>query len=198
VAFAGNGSLALDWVNFLDPPENTGDGFLLIEYPGYGASEGTPSPESIEGSAEGAFQALAKSLKVEPAVLEGNLDLICQSIGCATGLNFAVHHPIKRIILIAPFTSLRDMARRMVGWPLCWLLRHNFDNRARLRELAARLNPPQVTILHGDADNTVPFAMGRELARMFPGMIRFEVTHGAGHNSILTIGQSQILAAMRE
>ena len=133
---------------------------MLIDYPGYGACQGSPSPKAIEDSAEGAFRALAQSLKVEPGAIESNLDLICQSIGCATGLNFAVHHPVRRIILLAPFTSLRDMARRMVGWPLCWLLHHNFDNRARLRELAARAQPPQVTILHGDADMTVPTSMG--------------------------------------
>jgi pimeloyl-ACP methyl ester carboxylesterase len=198
VAFCGNASLAFDWVGFLEPLENKEDGFLLIEYPGYGACQGAPSPQTIEDSSEAAFRTLADVLKTKPAELDGNMNLICVSIGCGAGLDFAVHHPVKRVILIAPFTSLRDMARRQVGWPLCLVLRHNFDNRARLRELAARPDSPQVTIFHGDDDTTIPHAMGSELAGMFPAMIRFETVRGAGHNTITSMARQQILAAMRE
>jgi len=198
VIFAGNGSLALDWMGFLHPPPDSRDGFLLIDYPGYGACQGSPSPAAIEDSAEAAFTALADSLHTQPAALETNLNLLCQSIGCATGLNFAVHHPVDRIILISPFTTLRDMARRVIGWPLCWLLIHNFDNTARLAELAARAHPPRVTIFHGDADTSVPYAMGRQLAAMFPAMITFQTVPGAGHNTIVYDARPQILAAMRD
>ncbi len=198
LAFPGNGSLALDWLNFLDPPPDPRDGFLLIEYPGYGDSQGSASSEAIQASAEAAFATLAQSLHVEPAALEAHLNLICVSLGCATGLNFAVRHPVDRMILVAPFTSLRDMARRVVGWPLCWLLIHNYDNRARLRQLAARPRPPRVTIFHGDDDQTVPISMGRELAASFPRMITFQEVPGAGHNTVLFESQSRIFAMMRE
>lgn len=196
VIFPGNGSLALDWVHFLDPPPDPGGGFLLIDYPGYGDCQGSPSPAAIQASAEAAFACLAQSLHTQPAVLEGDLNLLCHSIGCATGLNFAARHPVDRIILLSPFTSLRDMARRTVGWPLCWLLLHDFDNRARLRELAARPRPPRVTILHGGDDLLVPISMGRQLAAMFPAMITFQEIPGADHNTILFDARSQIFAAM--
>jgi len=196
--FHGNGSLALDWVNFLDPPPDPHDAFLLIDYPGYGDCQGTPSPASIHASAEAAFACLAQPLHTQPRVLEQNLNLLCHSIGCAAGLNFAVRHPVDRIILLAPFTSLRDMARRTVGWPLCWLLLHNYDNRARLSELAARQHPPRVLILHGDDDRLVPVSMGRQLASMFPGMITFRDVPGADHNTILYDSRNQIYAAMRD
>jgi pimeloyl-ACP methyl ester carboxylesterase len=197
VIFPGNGSLALDWVNFLDPPPDPRAGFLLIDYPGYGNCQGSPSPASIQASAEAAFACLAQSLPTQPSVLEQNVNLLCHSIGCATGLNFAVRHPVNRILLLAPFTSLRDMAQRTVGWPLCWLLLHNFDNRLRLRELAARRHPPRVLILHGDDDRLVPVSMGRQLASMFPGMITFQDVPGADHNTILYETRSQVFAAMR-
>jgi uncharacterized protein len=197
VLFAGNGSRALDWVNFLDPPPDSHDGFLLIEYPGYGQSHGHPSPAAIQASAEAAFATLATSLHTQPAALEANLNLLCLSIGCATGLNFAVHHPVDRLILIAPFTSLRDMARRTVGWPLCYLLIHNYDNPARLRALAARPHPPRVTIFHGTDDSTVPIAMGCTLAAMFPQMITFHEVPGAEHNTITSDAHAQIFAAMQ-
>jgi uncharacterized protein len=198
VAFNGNGSLALDWAAYFDPPPDPRDGFLLIEYPGYGFCEGSPSPAGIEASAEAAYAALAQSMHTQPAVLDGRLNLICQSIGTGAGLNFAVHHSVDRIILLAPFTSLRDMAKRLIGWPLCWVLVHNFDNRARLRELAARPAPPRITIFHGNDDMTVPNAMGRELASMFPAMIQFQEIPGAGHNNILPSSLGQVCAILRQ
>lgn len=198
VLFPGNGSLALNWVNFLDPPPASREGFLLIDYPGYGNCHGSPAPATIQTSAEAAFACLAQSLRTQPALLDQNLNLLCHSIGCAAGLNFAVRHPVDRIILLAPFTSLRDMARRTVGWPLCWLLLHDFDNRARLRELAARPHPPRILILHGADDQLVPVSMGRQLASMFPAMITFHDIPGADHNTILDDAHNQIYAAMRE
>ena len=198
VLFCGNASRALDWMDILESRPDGRDGFLLIDYPGYGDCEGSPSPGAIRDSAEAAFACLAETLKCEPKVLEENLNLLCLSIGCGAGLNFAVRHPVNSIILLAPFTSLRDMARRSVGWPLCWLLIHNFDNRARLRELAERKHPPQVTIFHGDDDTLVPITMGRELAGMFPAMITFQPVTGAKHNTILYDAQSRIFAAMRD
>ncbi len=198
VAFAGNGSLALDWLDFLGPPPDPRDGCLLIDYPGYGDCQGAASPRAIEESAEAAFASLAQSLHTQPSALEANLNLVCISLGCAAGLNFAVHHPVDRIVLLAPFTSMRAMARRVVGWPLCWLLMHNFDNGARLGELAARPHPPRVTIFHGDDDQTVPETMGRQLAAMYPAMITFHEVPGAGHNTVLSDSRERIIDIMRE
>lgn len=198
VLFPGNASLALDWLYFLDPPPDPRDGYLLIEYPGYGDCQGFASPESIQESAEAAFASLADLLHTKPAALDENVNLLCLSIGCGAGLNFAIHHPVDHIVLLAPFTCLRDMARRIVGWPLCWLLLHNFDNRARLAELAARPHPPRVTILHGEEDRTVPVSMGLQLASAYPAMITFHAVPGAGHNTLLVESASDISALMRQ
>lgn len=198
MVFPGNGSLAFDWVDFLNRPRDPEDGFLLIDYPGYGDCQGSASPDAIQASAEMALACLAQSLHTRPGAFEGNLNLLCHSIGCGTGLDFAIRHPVDRIILIAPFTSLRDMARRTVGWPLCWLLLHNYDNRARLCELAARQRPPRVTILHGDDDQIIPVFMGRQLAAMFPQMVTFHEIPGADHNSVLFESRAQIFALMKE
>jgi len=198
VLFPGNASRALDWLGFLEPPPDPRDGYLLIDYPGYGECRGYASPDNIQESAEAAFAGLAQSLHTEPASLEEKMSILSLSIGCATGLNFAVRHPVDRVILVAPFTSLRDMARRVIGWPLCWLLVHDFDNRARLRELAARPHPPRITIFHGDDDMTVPISMGRALASLLPGMIDFHAVPGAGHKTVLTGARPDISALMRQ
>lgn len=198
VLFCGNASLALDWTDFLAQLPQNNDAFLLVEYPGYGRCEGTPNPAPIGEAAEKAFLTLAAALHLEPAQLDAKINVLGHSLGCATALQFAAHHPVRRVVLLAPFTCLRDMARRTVGFPLNWVLLHNFDNRARLAELAARTEPPRVTIIHAADDQVIPNAMGRELAGMFPKMIRFRQIEDADHDSILHLAHDEILEAMKD
>jgi pimeloyl-ACP methyl ester carboxylesterase len=196
--FCGNASLALDWDDFVNRCPDERNAFLPIEYPGYGQCQGSASPASIEESAEKAFNVLAETLKMDRGSLDQDINAIGLSIGCATALNFCMHHPVHTIILVAPFTSLKAMARRVVGFPLCNLLTHDFDNRARLADLDSRKPPPKITIFHGSDDDTIPPAMGRELSGMFPKMIRFEEVEGANHNSILFDAGQRIYDVMRQ
>jgi pimeloyl-ACP methyl ester carboxylesterase len=196
VLFGGNAALALDWASLVDEARDPEAAFLLIDYPGYGACAGKASPATIDAAAEGAFVAFAARLGESPVRLEQRLRVFGHSLGAAAALQFACAHPVDQVVLVSPFTSLRDMARRTAGWPLCWLLRHNFDNRARLRELATRPRPPRVVIIHGDADQVVPIAMGRELAALVPGSA-FHAIPGADHNTVVD-HVADLLPALRE
>ncbi len=206
ILFAGNGSLALDWVALTSNDTDQGRAFLLIDYPGYGLCEGHPSPWSIARNVDGAMASLASRLgQPNQAVLKtalaarGPLGVIGHSMGAATALAFAASAPeVSRIVLVSPFTSLRAMARRTVGWPLCWLLRGNFDNLARLDDISRWAKRPRVLILHGDCDTLIPLDMGRMLAAAHPGFTRFECVHGASHDNIVAVSGARLLGAMSE
>jgi pimeloyl-ACP methyl ester carboxylesterase len=194
--FNGNAALGLDLLDFVKDVPDENAGFLFMDYPGYGACAGKPTRKSILASTEAAFGALSAHLKLEQSRLEEDLNVLGFSIGTAAALEFAARHPVKRVVLVAPFTSMLEMARLSVGTPLCHMLIDRYDNRARLAELAARDKPPTVHIFHGDADETVPFRMGAELAQRHPGMIVFHAVNGASHDSILDVARHQIFAAM--
>jgi pimeloyl-ACP methyl ester carboxylesterase len=196
VLFGGNAALALDWVDLVAAAKDPEAAFLLVDYPGYGACEGKPSPRAIGESAEAAFVACAAALGETPAALEPRLRVLGHSLGAAAALQFAVRHEPERVVLLSPFTSLRDMGRLVVGWPLCWVLKSNLDNRARVRELAARPHPPKLTILHGEADEVIPVAMGRELAGLMPGAT-FHALPDMDHNGIVA-DMSDLLSAMNQ
>ena len=205
VLFAGNGSLALDWDDIIRGDAEPGHAFLFVDYPGYGRCEGKPSPASIRENAAGAMDTLAHRLGQPdgPALARtlaaggGRLAVMGHSIGTGVALEFAASQPaVGKVVLVSPFTSLRDMARTVVGWPLCWLLRGNFDNRARLAALAARPHPPTVFIFHGDEDTLVPPAMGRALAAAHPDCTRFELVAGGSHDDTAYRAGPALLAVL--
>ena len=198
VLFGGNAALALDWLDFIDRYPDRRHGFLLIDYPGYGLCKGRATMKTIGESSEAAFSALGMRLGVKMEALEGDLGVMGHSLGAATGLQFAVRHPVKHIVLASPFTSLMDMARRSVGRPLCYILIDRFDNRARLNELILRPDPPAIHIFHGDADGIVPFEMGRELAESHKGKIVFHPYAGTDHNLILDVAEDEMHRVMSE
>jgi uncharacterized protein len=196
VCFNGNASTALDWVEYLTDAGLKETGFLLVDYPGYGISEGSPSPETILESSNLAFKALAVRLGLSEKELSSNLNVLGLSIGTGAALQFAAGHDVHRVVLLAPFTSLFEMARIQIGVPLAYLLKHRFDNMARLAELASRSTPPQVTIFHGDVDRTIPSYMGRELAEKFPSFVTYIEVKECDHNAILIRAKSEIYESL--
>ncbi|MBV9618872.1 MAG: alpha/beta hydrolase [Verrucomicrobia bacterium] len=193
LAFCGNGSLALDWTSILrDYPWN-GDAFLLIDYPGYGKNGGYATIASTRASAEAALQALAERLNRSEDQL--TLCAIGHSLGAAVALDFAAHHKVDRIVLIAPFTTLREVAATFVGVWISRLLIESYDNRANLTETMSRNPTAQVAVFHGTHDEVIPVRMGRELSRQFP-FVEFSAVENADHASVLNRAQSNIIAWM--
>ncbi|MFL6520286.1 MAG: alpha/beta fold hydrolase [Chthoniobacterales bacterium] len=198
IAFCGNGSLALDWTNLIDHDRKVGDTFLLVDYPGYGKSEGYATIATTRAAADGALAALAKHLNTTTDKLEPLLNVLGHSWGTAVALDFATRHSAQRIILVAVFTNLREEAALVVGGPLSYLLSENYDNLTCLRELARRSPPPRVEIFHGTKDDTIPVRMGRAVAEQFPAFVKFHAVEGGDHVSPLLTATKEILAAMNE
>ena len=194
--FGGNGDVALRWDPLISPSVTNDIGLLMVEYPGYGARAGTPSPESLLAGTEATLQALAVELKTSVAELEPRVAVVGYSIGSAAALLYAAHHPAQRIILFSPFTSMLAMARRNVGWPLCNLLRHRYDNEASLRLIRAK-GMPKMTILHGEHDGLIPYQMGQTLAAEAAGS-ELELVPDAGHGDVIDVAQARLRALLAQ
>lgn len=196
VAFGGNASLALEWTWFIGQDRQPGDAFLLIDYPGYGKSEGYATVATTRGAADGALKELAARLLVNDEQIESRLNVMGHSLGSAVALDFATHHPVQRIVLISTFTSLRDEATTLVGGMLSHLLVENYDNRAALSELGKKSPPPKIDIFHGTSDDVIPFRMGRALATEFSSLVTLHAVEGADHVNVLQRATAEILGAM--
>lgn len=195
LCFAGNGSLALDWLAYLNEWDAS-FGYLLVDYPGYGDCAGKPNPKSIRESSQEAVTALAGHMKMTPEALRPRLAVLAHSIGCAAGLMAAEDQSVKRVILISPFTTMTEMGRRLLGWPLCYLNLHRFNNRATLARVCEQGG--RVIIFHGTADEMIPVSMSRSLAVAHPKEVTLHEEAGQDHNYIVGNCSAKIHAAMMQ
>lgn len=148
-----------------------GYGVLLVEYRGYGGNPGQPSEAGLyqDGRAAMAFLA-AQGITPQRTIIVGH------SLGTGTATEMARQFSPAALILLAPFTSLPDAAALAMPFvPVQWLMRDQFDNRAKRPDLAM-----PVLIIHGTADPVVPFALGQNLAKAGP-TAAFRAIAGADH-----------------
>jgi uncharacterized protein len=190
VAFCGNGSLALDWTSILKHYPPNGDAFLLIDYPGYGKNGGYATIASTRLSADAALKKLLERLQLDEK--QETLCTIGHSLGAAVALDFAANHRVQKIVLIAPFTTLREEAASIFGGWVSRLLIESYDNRANLTEAKKRSPDAKIAIFHGTQDQVIPVRMGRELGQEFP-FVEFFAVKGADHVSVLNHAHDEII-----
>lgn len=187
--FHGNAMQLADCAELAPALHSQGWNVFSVEYPGYGPlADDSPSEEALIDVADAAVGLLHTRLgvPVERTVLLG------QSIGTGVATALAARGAGSRLVLMSPFLSLPDVAADHIGWlPVRWLIRDRFDSDS----LAPSITLP-VLILHGTADEIIPFAHGERLSRRFPHatLVRVE---GGGHNDLWSTHEPQTLDAMR-
>lgn len=194
--FYGNASRAIGWLDFARNFPDTNTSFLLFEYPGFGVSEGKPSPSTALEAQQALFAEAARIFGWEKEGLLKKSGVLGVSLGSGFALQFAAENTVKRLVLLAPFTSLLDMAGLRFGWPLKYLLRHRLDNEGNLARLHESDPLPQGAILHGISDRTIPVNMGRTLAEPWQATIRFLEFSDCGHNDLRWKHEEVIIAEM--
>ena len=193
ILYPGIESVALGWLSFIKLEEDPTAGYLLIDYPGRGYSEGRMNPNKLYLNTEGALDALANHLGIK--TLEAEISLMGHSFGSGSALQFAARSHVARIVLVAPFNTLRKALAQM-SLILSWVTPAQINNVKLIEELLQREDPPEITIIHGAQDASLPVEMGRELANLNPDLIQyFEIPQG-DHSSILTTHRDLIFYSL--
>lgn len=160
---------------------------LIFDYRGYGRSEGRPSEEGTYRDADAALA----YLRGRPDVDGRRILYYGESLGAAVVLDLATRERPAGLILEAPFTSIRDMARTHYPFLPVWnLLRTKYDSLGKIDRVQVPL-----LHLHGDRDRIVPIAQGRRLFEAANSPKEFVMIAGADHNDAWTVGRETILQA---
>jgi len=174
---AGNVSHRVDNIRRL---HEIGLGVFILDYRGYGRSEGKPCEEGLYRDAEAAYAYLLSrnGMSKEKIVVFG------RSLGGAVAVDLCARVECGRLILESTFTSAADMARAILPFvPVGPFLAEKFDSLGKIGKVRAPLLQ-----FHGTRDETVPFRLGEKLFRAAPGPKEFVPIAGAGHNDTYEVG----------
>jgi uncharacterized protein len=147
---------------------------LMLDYRGYGKSNGRPSEQGLYRDSEAGFiYLLGKGYRAERIILHG------ESLGSAVAVDLASRRPCAALILEAPFTSASEVAGTVLPFVGPLLVR-SYNSLPKIRWIRA----PKF-FMHGDRDEVIPLWMGQEMFRAAQGSKTFWTIPGAGHNDIL-------------
>lgn len=152
---------------------------LLIDYRGYGRSQGSfPNESQVYEDAETAYNYLVKQRQLLPS----QILLYGHSMGGAVAIELAIKHPeAAGLIVQSSFTSMADMVERysfMQIFPVRLLLTQRFNSIAKVESLRM-----PVLFVHGTADPFIPAAMSKKLYAISPEPKGFLLVPNAKHNN---------------
>ncbi|XP_023949058.2 protein ABHD13 isoform X2 [Bicyclus anynana] len=136
---------------------------LLVEYRGYGLSEGSPSEQGLYIDAQSAFEYIMQRSDID----HSQIIVFGRSLGGAVAIDLAsrpeYRDRIWALIVENTFTSIPDMARVILKWKcLSWLPmfchKNKYMSLSKMRAVRCA-----TLVVCGSADALVPPSMGRAL-----------------------------------
>lgn len=155
-----------------------GVGFLAFGYRGYDGSTGRPTEAGLHKDAAAAYEWLAQRVAPSRIVAHGF------SLGSGVAVRLASERPVRAVVLEAPYTSTVDVAAEAYPWAPVRLL---MLDQYRSRDIIDRIEAP-VLVIHGDADEVIPFDQGWALYRMAKAPKAFVRMVGSNHSTLTRDG----------
>ncbi|NJL37395.1 MAG: alpha/beta fold hydrolase [Leptolyngbyaceae cyanobacterium SM1_4_3] len=173
---------------------------LLVDYRGYGRSEGNfPTEASVYADAQTAWDYL-----IQRGVAPEQIFIYGHSLGGAIAINLATQNPSAAgLIVQSSFTSIREMAtyaKNLEIFPLDLLLTQRFDSLDKLQaDSSSGEKPLQMPVLfiHGTADIQVPSIMSEALYAAAPEPKQIWLVPNAGHNDVADVAGAEYLQVVR-
>lgn len=159
---------------------------FLLDYRGYGASQGTPSVEGALSDINSAMEYLLQRSDVDPQ----RIVVLGQSLGGALATYYVAHSPhrknIKALIVESAFASYRQIAREKLAsfwlsWPVQWPLSFTIDDTYSTLPVVDKVSPIPLLLVHGDKDVVVPLHHGQALFAAAAQPKEFWIVPGGGH-----------------
>ncbi len=182
--FHGNAEDLGDLEPGLRTLRDAGFAVFASEYPGYGHSQGRPSEAGIYAAARVARTYLREQLKVPAArtIFYG------RSLGGGPAVQLATEERAGGLVLQSAFTSVYRVVTQYRVLPGDY-----FENERKLARVAC-----PILVMHGQADEVIPFAHGAALLAAAREPKRALWVPGAAHNDFTEVAGPRYGEALRE
>lgn len=155
IVLHGNAGSRAERIDYAKAFREMGLSTLIVDYRGYGGSDGSPTEEGTYLDAEAAYEYATRALSFQP----GQILVFGESLGGAVAVELALRHTVGGVILQDTFTSIADMGARIYPWlPIRLLARGRYETLSKIASV-----PVPLLILHSKTDEVVPFEHGERL-----------------------------------
>jgi len=148
---AGNISHRLDKIKIF---HDLGLNIFIIDYRGYGKSEGSPSEAGLYLDAKAAYSYLVDNCKMKSS----SIILYGESLGGAIALELATKVNASAVITEETFTSMRDIAKDIYPFLPSFFVSDRFNSLSRIEKVSI----PKL-IIHSKDDKMIPFSNAQKL-----------------------------------
>ena len=160
---------------------------LLFDYRGYGGNPGSPSEEGLALDVRAAREYLTES-----GVPDDRILYFGESLGTAVVTELAAERPPAAMLLRSPFVDLASLGE--IHYPFL-PVRSLLRDRYPLVEHLATVEVP-TTVVYGTADQIVPPAQSRAVARATPRLRQVVAVEGADHNDLALLSGKALVDAV--
>jgi len=172
---AGNISHRLESINIF---HKLGLNVFIIDYRGYGQSEGKVSEQGTYRDAKAAW----KYLTVTRGINTNQIIIFGRSLGASIATWLASKHTPAALIIESGFSSVPSMAKRLYPFlPVRWLSVFRYDTKEYVRNVSC-----PVLVAHSSNDDIIPFDEGLEIFDAAPENKQFLEMRG-GHNDAFMV-----------
>jgi len=149
---AGNISHRLDSIRQF---QDLGLSVLIIDYRGYGQSEGRTTERGIYRDADAAWRYLIEGR----GLVASDIVIFGRSLGASVASRLAAQYQPLALIVESSFTSIPDIAQDIYPWlPVRWLSRLSHATRDYIQDVRC-----PVLVVHSRDDEIIPFHHGEAI-----------------------------------
>ncbi|RKZ44849.1 MAG: hypothetical protein DRR16_17995 [Candidatus Parabeggiatoa sp. nov. 3] len=150
--------------------------WLVVNYRGYGLSEGSPSEKHLFQDAVLIYDTVAQRADID----NKNIVAFGRSLGTGVAVHLASQRPLKGVILVTPYDSIRSIVQEIYPYvPVSLLLKHHFDALA----LAPSIKVPMLAVM-SQHDQVINHQHSIALIEAWGGVTHQTTMQNTDHNNV--------------